>query len=214
MVAARAFAKVLGDNKSLEDLDLSGSDIGEHSGCRIANAVRANKSLRQLNLSRCNIGPKACEALAEVLESNTTLTSLVLEGNNLTVADAGGGDGGGGGGGGIGGRPDYAGVKALGAALRGNSTLTALNLWRCELGHEGGVAIANGMAQNNDLVLLDVGSSNVGQLQLASLADHLERNKNTMEARQHRRRVELEEERRLDAVSRAYNIWWTTERGQ
>ena len=87
VISTRAFAKVIGGNTSLEDLDLSGSVIGEHSGCRLAAALKDNTSIRQLNMSRCRIGPKATEMIAQALEANTTLCSLVLEGNDLTTTE-------------------------------------------------------------------------------------------------------------------------------
>jgi Ran GTPase-activating protein (RanGAP) involved in mRNA processing and transport len=85
-------------------LDLSSTKIGD-GGAEFSKVVETNKTLTDLNLEHNNIGPTSCGIL-KAIEKNTTLVVLNFAWNNC------GEDGG----------------SILTTALKGNKTLTHLNL--------------------------------------------------------------------------------------
>jgi hypothetical protein len=83
---ARAIARALEDNKTLERLDLSHNRIGDEGAIAFAEALKKNKSLKKLGLSHNKIGDPGVKALAKSLLENTTLETLFLGNNKIQQA--------------------------------------------------------------------------------------------------------------------------------
>ncbi|CAG9763282.1 unnamed protein product [Ceutorhynchus assimilis] len=66
----------LGDNKSLELLDISGNLIGDSGARLLAKALQINSKLKTIILDRNNISLQGYHDLAYALESNRTLTYI------------------------------------------------------------------------------------------------------------------------------------------
>mmetsp|Transcript_23919 Transcript_23919/g.53597 ORF Transcript_23919/g.53597 Transcript_23919/m.53597 type:complete len:329 (-) Transcript_23919:112-1098(-) len=76
---AKSLARVLEHNKSLEDLSLWGTGVGDVGAGALAVALEQNCTLRNLWLGECeNIQDEGALALLASLESNQTLQQLAL----------------------------------------------------------------------------------------------------------------------------------------
>jgi Ran GTPase-activating protein (RanGAP) involved in mRNA processing and transport len=168
-VTARCVAKALWDNTSLTALDVSGCHLDDTSGTYLARMLKHNSSLVKLEMGSNKFGPRTCAALAQSLsvrttslharsgagpsardeisfprrkkgcsinvavfysigvQVNKTLRHLDVQSNQLTRAGE-----------------DLEGMHALCDMLRKNTTLTYLNLWRCELGVQVRARLARG----------------------------------------------------------------------
>lgn len=77
--AIMAIARALGDNHCVRKLILPESDVGEAEALEFARALHQNTTLRLLDLLNCSIGDQGGLAIARALESsNTTLRTLSL----------------------------------------------------------------------------------------------------------------------------------------
>jgi Ran GTPase-activating protein (RanGAP) involved in mRNA processing and transport len=137
-------AKALWDNKSLEALDVSHCSLDDIGGSYLARVLKQNSTLHKVEMGSNNIGPKTCKALADSLmvcpqipwltqcetlllcmltwtvrQVNTTLRHLDLQSTLLTAQGH-----------------DLSGWSAFCDMLRTNTSLTSLNLYRCELGEQ------------------------------------------------------------------------------
>eukprot|EP00854_Cymbomonas_tetramitiformis_P005444 gene5444-6599_t len=119
----------------------------------LGQALKRNETLTHLALTFNTVGPKGTMALAEGLAANRTLRSLVLDRNWLAgrrpyydIVD----------------RDRYAvkeqeeGVQALAAALKENTCLTSVSLQANMLGPKCTMALAEGLALNKALRVLDM----------------------------------------------------------
>ncbi|OXB81107.1 UNVERIFIED_CONTAM: hypothetical protein H355_005037 [Colinus virginianus] len=77
------FCQGLGENNSLQRLDLRNNQINHHGAGELAVALKQNTSLQKLDLRWNNIGLLGGRALLNCLQSNKTLKKLELAGNNV-----------------------------------------------------------------------------------------------------------------------------------
>ena len=82
-------------------------------------------------------------AIGASLKTNTTLKHLTMENNPLSKRKDG--------------STDYGGLANLAGCFPHNKTLVSLNLWRCNIGKEGGMAFEKALEKNDTLVFLEVG---------------------------------------------------------
>eukprot|EP00300_Choanocystis_sp_HF-7_P028025 c33375_g1_i1.p1 GENE.c33375_g1_i1~~c33375_g1_i1.p1 ORF type:complete len:284 (-),score=89.70 c33375_g1_i1:5-808(-) len=127
----------------------------EVAGRTMARTFRHNKALKHLNLIDQQISDDVAEALAEGLRSKrNTLKVLNLGGNRI-------GD---------------VGAKALGNALRTNTSLTYLELTRNNISTEGAKAIAQALHSNKSLNELGLGGNAIGDAGAAAFIEALNAN--------------------------------------
>jgi Ran GTPase-activating protein (RanGAP) involved in mRNA processing and transport len=183
----KAICEALEQNKTLKELDISGSfyggsNIGGSAGVKhVAKMLGVNGGLTALNLSSNRLDDEGVSAVCEAIQNNkeTKLASLNFENNGISpvganavtamVAVTGGltsldlssnqlcG-------------LDYhdrgtytaVGITAIADALRVNGGLTKLSLARNHLEEEGTKAICEALEQNTTLKELDIRGSNIG----------------------------------------------------
>lgn len=127
----------LATNKTVQVLDLAGSNFGAGGFLYLADALKSNKSVRSLNLSGAVRNAADMTALAAALVANITLHSL-----DLSQAVGG-----------------TAGLRALGAALAENNTLQRLILTSAITSGGDMAELAAGLSSNLGLLELDLSNS-------------------------------------------------------
>ena len=77
----RSIAEGLVVNKSLKEVDLSGSGIGDYGAFVLSMALQVNSSLQKLNLKQTLVTNVGLERIAAAMEHNTSLEILDLSHN-------------------------------------------------------------------------------------------------------------------------------------
>jgi len=85
---AKRLAKALSNNKTLEQLNLEGAEIGDEGVKHLAAALTVNGAVEVLILRGNNIGDEGVLSLATTLLFNTSLRVLLLGQNNISDAGA------------------------------------------------------------------------------------------------------------------------------
>ena len=173
-------------NTSLTSLDLSSNQIDDPAGAYVARLLKRNTALVNVSLGSNQLGARACRAFGESLCSNTTLKCLSLEANSLSR-----------------GGEDISGIRALADMFSKNKTLTSINLWRCTLGAEAGLALSRGMESNQTITFLEVGQNGLAMADQHKVKIALEENLRTFEERQAVRRHEQAIENKILAEEKA-----------
>ncbi|KAI8475977.1 MAG: hypothetical protein J3K34DRAFT_516896 [Monoraphidium minutum] len=86
--ACAALARGLKDNRTLRQLNLAGTDLGEAGGVAVAEALRCSKALQYVNLAFCQLGAAAAEALGQALLATCQLRVLAVSLSELPPAGA------------------------------------------------------------------------------------------------------------------------------
>ena len=173
-VTARCLAKAFWSNSTITCLDLSSNDLNDHAGSYLARVLKRNNTLRKIELDNNKLGPKSAVAFGESLKTNKSIIFLSLDSNPLCVND------------------DIQSVKSLSEALKVNTTLVSLNLWRTGIGANTGNMFANALEENNVILFCDVGHNNINLCDVKRISQKLESNVNAYEKRErHRRDQEL-----------------------
>jgi len=123
---------MLGQNASIEYLDIGTSQLADLGASLLAKTLRTNTTLRCLHLRSNQIGIVGGEALASMLMQGSALVELNLSGNRLSDD----------------------GAHAMGTALANNTTLRLLDLSMNSINDEGLASIAAGMGENSTLTTL------------------------------------------------------------
>ncbi|CAM9176550.1 unnamed protein product, partial [Scytosiphon promiscuus] len=113
--AAKLFSATLKRNRTLRHINLSRNELGTHAGIAFATSLLVNRTLETLAIAGNGMGPNVAKNLAQSLAANASLKELDLSDNTLGTSTAEGGD-----------SSDVG--LAMGHGLRGNKTLTSLNL--------------------------------------------------------------------------------------
>lgn len=185
-VTARVLSISMWDNKSITALNLSRNNLNDFAGLRLGRMLKRNTALKKLELDTNNLGPRTCASLGESLKSNTTLKHLSMENNPVTKKSDG--------------SSSYAGIGQLAASLTKNKTLVSLNLWRCNIGKEGGGAFVNALERNDTLVFLEVGNNGIPADCYREVGARLESNMKAERARQAERQEAEEKQAEEDAA--------------
>jgi hypothetical protein len=180
---------------SVQELDLTGCDIGDDGIAALAQVLARDEKIQTLVLNCNSYADKGMAALSKMLTTNTSLTSLDVSSSRsgepgiISLADAL--EGGGGGVGGVGNTTlrelkvtrnaigfgiGPLGVASLKRVLAGNSSLTSLSLWGSMVGDEGTEQLALGLAANASLTSLDLGWNGISDVGVGHLAKCLETN--------------------------------------
>ena len=137
--AGEALASVLLHNKGLEELHLSGNNLGE-GVIIVAKALQNISSLKSLNLGNNNIPKEGSGELAHAFKLNKHLQKLWLYDSNLKSS-----------------------AKVILQSLGTISTLKLINLESNEITEEAGEALASVILHNTGLEELDISSNNLGE---------------------------------------------------
>lgn len=157
--AAKLFSATLKRNRTLRHLDLSRNELGTHAGIAFATSLLVNRTLETLAVAGNGMGPNVAKNLAQSLASNASLRELDLSDNTLGMSSAEGGD-----------SSDVG--LAMGHGLRGNKTLTSLNLSGNRLPTMEMQRIAEGLGDHTSLSHLNLAGEAVndpGALELGRL---------------------------------------------
>ena len=80
---AKSLGRALSVNSSLEELDISGTSVGDEGVAHIANALQANTTVKVLDVSNCGISDKGAESLARALAASSSLERLDISANSM-----------------------------------------------------------------------------------------------------------------------------------
>lgn len=127
-----AICKVLSDNKTLRELNISNAQIGNVGATAMANLLKNNSTLKILALSFNNIGDEGCINIFNALHSNYTLQTLYLDHNKIGAA----------------------GAAAIAMLFKNKSTIRELYLHENTIETLGGQYIVNAIENNCSLVKL------------------------------------------------------------
>ena len=151
---ATALAEMLKENRTLQQLDVSGNSIGQGGATALAEMLKENRTLQQLDVSGNSIGQGGATALAEMLKENRTLQQLDVSGNSI----------------------GQGGATALAEMLKENGTLQQLDVSGNSIGQGGATALAEMLKENGTLQQLDVSNNSIGQGGATALAEMLKEN--------------------------------------
>ena len=189
-ISARSLAKAMWANNTVTCVDLSSNDLNDHAGSYVAGILKRNSSVKKIELDNNRLGPKSCQAFGESLSKNSSLQYLSLDSNPLASES------------------DHVGIKHLAEALRVNSTLTSLNLWRTGISAVAGGILATAIEQNNTLLFCDIGQNNIQMSDVKRIVDQLDANLRNFEAGERRKRAEAlaaqeraDKDRKIEEVS-------------
>ena len=152
---AITLVKVLKENTTLQELDVSINSIGEGGATALAVMLKENRTLQHLDVSSNSIGERGATALAEMLKENTTLQQLTVGNNSI-------GEGG---------------ATALAEMLKENRTLQQLNVSDNSIGGGGATALAEMLKENRTLQQLNVNGNSIGDGGATALAEMLKENR-------------------------------------
>ena len=128
------------------------NQIGNEGATSIAGALCVNKSLRVLSLRSCGIGRRGAERFAKVLSVSNTLSELSFCGNVEIRDDA---------------------VELVSRGLKGNRSLSKLDLSSCGVGDEGCAHLADALMENETLKTLLLHKNEIGDGGIMALSETL-----------------------------------------
>ena len=158
-VSARSLSKLLWSDSNLVSLDVSNMSLSDDSGAFLARALRKNTCLKKLDLGGNQFGSKCCLQLAKSLLANpsSALAFLSLESNPLCT-----------------GNDSKESIGLLVNAIGKNTSLVSLSLWRCGLGIEAGMMLAQEIERGNSrLISLEVGYNHFNSLDVVRISEKL-----------------------------------------
>jgi len=170
-ISARSLAKAMWLNNTITCMDLSSNSLNDHAGSYLARVLKRNNCVVKLELDNNLLGTKTCQAFGEALRINTSLTYLSLDSNPLTDRWT-----------------HINGFNHLADALRVNSTLRSLNLWRTNIGPHAGSTLAQAMQANNTLLFVDVGYCGIDTEDIKLIVEKKDQNLASYEGNERRRR--------------------------
>lgn len=157
-------------------LDVSNLSLSDAQGEAIINELPP--STVRLEIGGNGFGPKTCRALAALLlESNSSLQYLSLNENPLTSFGT-----------------STECFFELAKSLEVNTTLQTLSLYGCNLGREGGVALAKAVANNKTLTCIKIGYNNFAECDVLSMENVLTSNRKLF----HEQQKKEEEAKKLE----------------
>ena len=147
-------AKMLTENTTVTDLNLSRNELGSECADKICDMLYHNNTLTVLNLSGNELGSECADKICDMLHHNNTLTLLNLSGNELGSECA----------------------DKICDMLYHNNTLTVLNLSHNKLGSEGADKICDMLHHNNTLTHLNLSGNKLGSECADKICDMLHHN--------------------------------------
>ena len=146
--------RVRRSDPSLKSLELPKARVGIAGAAALAEALLQNTEVETVELSSNEFPDAAFALFAPVVARNRTLRSLCFYYNHQ-VGEPG----------------SSPGVVQLAEALRGNETLTLLNLGHCIVGDDGAAALAAALRVNRTLLTLGLENCRIGSPGLRALLE-------------------------------------------
>jgi Ran GTPase-activating protein (RanGAP) involved in mRNA processing and transport len=153
-VVLAEITKAISNHSQLEELDLSGNNLGREGCVALGSALEASRNPKLQGLNLCNniIDDEGLRALVAGMKNCRNLTNLSLTGNVLITVD---------------------GCKSLSTLFRSRCRLTHLNLDQMNIGGDGARVIAAGLAKLRLLEELDLSHNSIGNEGASTLAGEL-----------------------------------------
>lgn len=158
-ITARPFARLLWTDQQIVSVDVGNMNLSDTTGAYIARALKNNRSIIKLEMSENLLGSKTCETLAESLLVNDVIQFIDLGSNPLTAKNG------------------ITGIEAISAMLQHNQSLRYFNLWRCNIGVEGGRLLSAAMPFNNTLTCFELGYNSWDHCDIRQIEEKLVRHK-------------------------------------
>ena len=135
--------------------------------------LKRNKTLVKMELDNNQLSSATCKAFGEALLVNSSLVSLSLDSNPLLETG-------------------NSGFASFADALRTNTTIVSLNLWRCGLDASNGNLLANCLEENETILFCDVGHNTIDMSEQRRISEKLDSNVHAFELRERSRRTSEE----------------------
>ena len=145
---AKSLGRALSGNSSLEQLNISGTSIGDEGVAHIANALHTNTTMKVLDVKNCGISYRGAESLGRALSVNSSLEQLIISGTSI-------GD---------------EGVAHIANFLQTNTTMKVLDVSYCGISNKGAETLARPLAASSCLETLDLSSSSISDDGIAHIA--------------------------------------------
>jgi Ran GTPase-activating protein (RanGAP) involved in mRNA processing and transport len=152
-------ARVLRENRTLTEIDLSYNQIADVGAQEIAEALSENRTLTKIALSHNQIADVGAQAIADALSKNRTLTEIDLSHNQ--IADVG--------------------AQEIADALSKNRTLTEIDLSHNQIADVGAQEIAEALSENRTLPKIDLSHNQIADVGAQAIAEALSKNRTLME---------------------------------
>jgi len=138
-VSTRSLARLLWSDTRILSLDVSNLNLSDTSGAYLARMLKNNRTIVKLELGENGLGYETCVTMAESLRVNNVLEYLSMESNPLNAKNG------------------TMSIDAMANIVKYNKSVRYLNLWRCNIGVEGGRMIAEAMRFNDCLICMELG---------------------------------------------------------
>ncbi len=161
--------KVLESNTTIEELNLSGNNIGTKGAKTLARTLgrkvgKGIEHIKTLKIYGNHIGSEGTEAIAKAFFKSEKIEELNLGGNNIFTNSTG---------------SCNKGIKALGQLLLSNVSLTCLSLHDCDIPYKGINPIAESLSSNGSLQELNIeGNRSIGPEGVKKITETLKNNRN------------------------------------
>ena len=157
-VDVQIVAKILCNNKTVTELDLSKNNISVNGAESISKCIESNKSLKEINISKSRVSDTALRKMAVALQRNQTIQKFNVSHNKISDE----------------------GVLAISECLKNNTTLQELNMSHNKISNNGMININEALKINTTLRILDI-SHNVISDDGLGVSDCLKINKSLQE---------------------------------
>ena len=157
-VDARIVGKILCNNKTVTELDLSQNKISVNGAENISKCIECNKSLKEINMSKNKLSKIGLRKMAIALQRNQTIQKFNVSHNKISDE----------------------GVLAISECLKNNITLQELNMSHNKISNNGMININEALKINTTLRILDI-SHNIISDDGLEVSDCLKMNKSLQE---------------------------------
>ena len=144
--------QVAADDDDLQEVMLSGKNIGDDGLTWLADALSSNSCVESLHLSKNDIGPEGVEALADCLYQNLHLEQIDLSKNRI----------------------GNQGAVALARCLQRNHSVTSLDLQDNGIDGEGAASLLYFISKNTTLHSIDLRGNEIPRSTLSEIDRALE----------------------------------------
>jgi len=144
--------QVAADDDDLQEVMLSGKNIGDDGLTWLADALSSNSCVESLHLSKNDIGPEGVEALADCLYQNLHIEHIDLKSNRI----------------------GNQGAVALARCLQRNHSVTSLDLQDNGIDGEGAASLLYFISKNTTLHSIDLRGNEIPRSTLSEIDRALE----------------------------------------
>ncbi|KAK5579747.1 hypothetical protein RB653_009433 [Dictyostelium firmibasis] len=139
----------LKQNKSIEDLNFEGNQLGDQSIYDISCFLLNNNSIKYLDLQNCD-SKNGLACIGMLLSKNDSIISLNWSNNDSNSS-----------------------IDFLCQGLKLNNSLTTLSLSGCNIDELGAISLGEVLKNNNSIKYIDLSNNQIGDYGLISLSERL-----------------------------------------